>query len=90
MACKQNINLLFKQYKKDKLSNGVSGENHHESKFYDSLDQCWHINGSVMKHVTVNANDTNLPGGPEFETNSTQYKMKVEEFQNLTPEALRK
>ena len=84
------INFLFKQYKKDKLSNGVSTENRHECKFYDSLDQWWHTNGLVIKHVIASANDTNLLSRSEFKTYSTEDEMKVEDDQSLTPKTLQK
>jgi hypothetical protein len=56
-ACKKKFNTLFKQYKVDKMANSVSGEGHHECKFYDSTDQWWHQTGTVMKHVSASAND---------------------------------
>lgn len=59
-ACKKKFNSIFKQYKVDKMSNGVSGERWHECKFYDSIDQWWHQTGTVMKHVSASANDNNF------------------------------
>ena len=38
-ACKKKLNTLFKQYKCNKMANGVSEESRHECKFYDSIDQ---------------------------------------------------
>lgn len=57
-ACKKKFNNVFKQYKVDKMANIVSGEGRHECKFYDSIDQWWHQTGTVMKHVSASANDT--------------------------------
>jgi hypothetical protein len=55
-ACKKKFNVLYKQYRLDKMANGVSGSDRHECKFYDAFDQWWHQTGTVMKHVTASAN----------------------------------
>ena len=55
-ACKKKFNVLYKQYRLDKMVNGVSGSDHHECKFYDAFDQWWHQTSTVMKHVTAPAN----------------------------------
>jgi hypothetical protein len=57
-TCKKKFNTLFKQYKVDKMANSVSGEGHHECKFYDSIDKWWHQIGTVMKHVSASTNDS--------------------------------
>ena len=44
---------IFKFYKEDKLANSISGNNRHECKFYDSLDQWWYQVGFVLKHVSA-------------------------------------
>ncbi len=38
-TCNKKFNLLFKLYKMDKLTNDISGEEMHECKFYESIDQ---------------------------------------------------
>jgi len=53
-ACKKKLNVLHKQYRLDKMVNGVSGSDRHECKFYDAFDQWWHQTNTVMKHVTAN------------------------------------
>ena len=59
-ACRKKFETVFKSYKEDKLANSVSGNDRHECKFYDSLDQWWHQAGSVMKHVSATTmNSTN-------------------------------
>jgi hypothetical protein len=55
-TCKKKFNVLYKQYWLDKMTNGVSGSDRHEYKFYDVFDQWWHQTGTVMKHVTASAN----------------------------------
>lgn len=37
-ACKKKFNMLFTQYKFDKMTNGKFGEKRHEWKFDDSND----------------------------------------------------
>jgi hypothetical protein len=51
IACKWKCNEIYKQYKDDKITNGISGNDCHECPFYDALDIWWHLNGNVMKHV---------------------------------------
>ena len=53
VACKKKLNSLFKMYKEDKMSNGISEESHHECKYYKEFDTWWHQAGSIMKHVFV-------------------------------------
>jgi hypothetical protein len=65
-TCKKKFNLLFKQYKTNKLVNGILGEERHERKFYEPIDQWWHQSSFIMKHVTTFANDMELP---QFENN---------------------
>ena len=38
-GCRKKFENIFKSYKEDKLANSISGNNRHECKFYDSLDQ---------------------------------------------------
>ena len=38
-ACKNKFKVLYKQYRLDKMANGVSGSDRHECKFYDAFDQ---------------------------------------------------
>lgn len=57
-ACKKKFNILFKQYRIDKLANGVSGSDRKECKFYEAFDQWWHQTGTISKHVTSTASDT--------------------------------
>jgi hypothetical protein len=42
IAYKQEFNAIYKQYKDDKITIGISGNNCHEYPFYDALDSCWH------------------------------------------------
>ena len=65
-ACHKKFNQIFASYKKDKLANGISGNNRQESKFYDALDQWYHQAGQIFKHVSATANDS-----ADFPTNSS-------------------
>jgi hypothetical protein len=38
-----------KQYKDDKITNGILGNDCYECPFYDALDSWWHQSGNVMK-----------------------------------------
>ena len=38
-ACKKKFNVLYKQYRLDKMVNRVSGSDRHECKFYNTFDQ---------------------------------------------------
>jgi hypothetical protein len=38
-ACRKKFEMVFKSYKEDKLVNSISGNDRHECKFYNSLDQ---------------------------------------------------
>ena len=38
-ACKKKFNVLYKQYRLDKMVNRVSGSDRHEYKFYNTFDQ---------------------------------------------------
>jgi hypothetical protein len=42
IACKQKFNAIYKQYKDDKIANGILGNDHHECPFYDALNSWWH------------------------------------------------
>jgi hypothetical protein len=70
-ACKENFNLLFKQYTTNKLTSSISREEMGECKFYEFIDQRWHQVGIVMKHVTTSTNDMELP---QFENNNELLK----------------
>jgi hypothetical protein len=39
---KWKFNEIFKQYKNDKIANGISSNDCHECPFYDALDSWWH------------------------------------------------
>jgi hypothetical protein len=41
IVCKWKFNAISKQYKDDKITNGISSNDCHES-FYDALDSWWH------------------------------------------------
>jgi hypothetical protein len=45
VACKRKFNTLYKQYKEDKIANNISGNDHHDCRFFESLDNWWHFNG---------------------------------------------
>jgi hypothetical protein len=51
-ACKK-FNMLFKQYKIDKIANNILREENHECKFYESIDQWWHQTCTITKHLTT-------------------------------------
>jgi hypothetical protein len=38
IACKQKFNRIYKQYKDEKIANGISGYDCHECLFYDALN----------------------------------------------------
>jgi hypothetical protein len=38
MACKRKFNTLYMQYREDKVANNILGNDHHDCKFYESLD----------------------------------------------------
>ena len=52
-ACRRKHENLFKAYKEDKMANGISENAHHESKFFDAMDEWWHQTGQVMKHISA-------------------------------------
>ena len=52
-AYRKNCENLFKSYKEDKLANEILGNAHHESKFFEVIDEGWHQVGQVMKHVSA-------------------------------------
>ena len=56
-GCRKKFENIFKSYKEEKLANSISGNNTHECKFYDSLDQWWHQARSVLKHVSATTTD---------------------------------
>jgi hypothetical protein len=55
---KHKFNAIYKQYKDGKIVNEVSGNDCHECPFYDALDNLWHQNETVMKHVNAFVNET--------------------------------
>ncbi len=66
---KWKFNEIFKQYKNDKIANGISSNDRHECPFYDALDSWWHWSGNVMKHVNAFANEIDeIVGTPKFQT----------------------
>jgi hypothetical protein len=68
IACKQKFNAIYKQYKDDKIVNGISSNDHHECPFYDALNSWWHQSENVMKHVNVFANEIDvIVGNPKFQ-----------------------
>ncbi len=52
------VNAIYKQYKDDKIANGISSNDHHECHFYDALDNWWHQSINVMKYVNISTNET--------------------------------
>jgi hypothetical protein len=38
-ACKKKFNVLYKQYRLDKMANGISGSDRKECKYYEAFDQ---------------------------------------------------
>jgi hypothetical protein len=42
IAYKWKFDAIYKQYKNDKIANGILGDDHHECPFYDALDSWWH------------------------------------------------
>jgi hypothetical protein len=70
ITCKQKFNAIYKQYKNDKIANGISGNDRHECPSYDALNSWWHQSGNVMKHVNASANEIDeIVGSPKFQTN---------------------
>ncbi len=53
IAYKWKFNVIHKQYKDDKIANGISSNDRHECPFYDALDYWWHQSKNVMKHVNI-------------------------------------
>jgi len=67
---KQEFNAIYKQYKYDKIANGILGNDHHECPFYDALDSWWHQNGNMIKHVSAFANEIDeIMSSPKFQIN---------------------
>lgn len=56
-VCKKKFNILFKQYKCDKMANGIYGESRHKCKSYDSIDLWCHQAQVIMKYVSTFANE---------------------------------
>lgn len=74
IACKRKFNSLYKQYKDDKMTNNVSDSDRNEYKFYECLDQWWHFNGHVMRHVSsVSKNCTTSTMDNPTDENGIQY-----------------
>jgi len=57
ITCKQKFNSIYKQYKNDKIANGIFDNDCHECLFYATLNSWWHQSGNVMKHVSAFANE---------------------------------
>ncbi len=65
IACKQNFNAIYRQYKDDKIANGILVNDHYNCPFYDALDNWWNWSGNVMKHVSAFANEIDeIVGNP--------------------------
>jgi hypothetical protein len=68
IACKWKFNAIYKQYKDDKIANGISSNDCHEFPFYDALDSWWHRSENVMKHVNASINEIDeIVGSPNFQ-----------------------
>ena len=39
------------------MDNSILGNDHHESKYYEAMDEWWHQAGQIMKHVSATTND---------------------------------
>ena len=39
------------------MANNISGNDRHESKFYEAMDEWWHQAGQIKKHVSATTND---------------------------------
>ena len=65
VACKKKFNSLFKMYKEDKISNGISKESRHECKYFEELDTWWHQANFVIKHIFASAHVPELGGDDE-------------------------
>jgi hypothetical protein len=57
ITCKRKFNSIYKQYKNDKIANGISDNDRHECLFYAALNSWRHQSGNVMKHVSAFANE---------------------------------
>ena len=66
IACRKKHENLFKAYKEDKMTNGISGNARHENKIFDAMDEWWHQTRQVMKHVSATT-----ASHEENQTNST-------------------
>jgi hypothetical protein len=70
IVVKRKFNAIYKQYKNDKIANGILGNDHHECPFYDALDSWWGRSGNVIKHVSAFANEIDeIVGSPKFQIN---------------------
>ena len=79
-GCRKKFENIFKSYKKDKLANSISGNNKHECKFYDSLDQWWHQAGSVLKHISATTDNANV------DAQNDEEEVGCDAFENLSHE----
>jgi len=57
--CKWKSNAIYKWYKDDNITNGISWNDDHQCPYYNALDNEWHQNGNVMTHITTFTNDIN-------------------------------
>jgi hypothetical protein len=64
-ACRKKFEKIFKAYKGNKMANGISSNDRHESKFYDAVNKWWHQTGQVM-HVS-----TTIAGNMDFHNTSS-------------------
>jgi hypothetical protein len=90
IACKWKFDAIYKQYKDDKIANGISSNDCHECAFYDALDSWWHQIENVMKHVNASINEIDeIVGSPKFQIdfdNGSKDDVKKEPLDNpITP-----
>ncbi len=52
-ACKKKYMTFLKNYKAEKITNGVFGNNRHGGKFYEAMDHWNHHNGQFIKVVST-------------------------------------
>jgi hypothetical protein len=94
IACKWKFNVIYKQYKDDKIVNGISINDCHESPFYDALDSWWHRSENVKKHVNVFVNEIDeIVGSLNFQIdfdNGSKDDVKKESLNKLTPNEVTK
>ena len=50
---------MYKQHCLVKMANGIFRLDHKECKYYEAFDQWWHQTGTIKKHVTTSAKESN-------------------------------